>query len=85
MKFMGDIPFSIYFDLETTTGRKVHNIDKDATFYLVSYAFVVAFYLSLNIEKICVVRSFNHTFKKLNDASNLSDEMLPYIDLTTTR
>ena len=85
MKFMGDIPFSIYFDLETTTGNKVYNFDEDATLYPVSYAFVVAFHLSLNIEKRPVVRSFNHTFEQLNDMSYLSDEMLPYIDPIMTR
>ena len=85
MKFMGDMLFSIYFDLKTPTGKKVHNFDEDTTFYPVSYAFVVTFFLSLNIEKIPIVRSFNHTFEQLNDVSYLSDEMLPYIDPMTTR
>ena len=31
MKFMGDLPFSIYFDLETTTGKKFYNFDEGAT------------------------------------------------------
>ena len=84
MKFMGDIPFSIYFDLETTTGKKIYNFDEDATLYPASYAFLVAFHPSLNIEKIPIVRSFDHTFEQLNDVSYLSDEMLPYIDLITT-
>ena len=69
MKFMGDLPFSIYFDLETTTGKKVYNFDEDATLYPVSYAFVITFHPSLNIEKISVVRSFNPTFEQLNDVS----------------
>ena len=85
MKFMVDFPFLIYFDLKTTTGKKVFNFDEDATLYPVSYAFVVAFYPFLNIEKISVVRSFNHTFEQLNDVSYLSDKMLPYIDLIITR
>ena len=50
----------------------------------VSYAFVVAFHSSLNIEKIPVVRSFDDTFEQLNDVSHLSDEMLFYIDPITT-
>ena len=69
MKFMGDLPFSTYFDLETTAGKKVYDFDEDPTLYLVSYAFMIAFYPSLNIEKISVVRSFNHTFEQLNDVS----------------
>ena len=69
MKVMGDIPFSIYFDLKTTTAKKVYNFDEDATLYPVSYAFVVAFCQPFNIEKIPIVRSFNHTFKQLNDVT----------------
>ena len=72
---MGDPPISIYFDLETTTGEKVYNFDEYTTLYLVSYAFVIAFHLSLNIEKIWVVRSFNYTFEQLNDVIYLKDEM----------
>ena len=74
---MGDVPFSIYFDFETTCGKKVYNFDKDVTLYPVSYAFVVAFHLSLNLDRIFVVRSFNHTFDQLNDVGYLLDEMLP--------
>ena len=55
MKLMGDLPFTIYFDLEATTGKKVYNFDEDATWYPVSYAFVIAFHPSLNIEKESVV------------------------------
>ena len=53
--------------------------------YLVSYAFVIAFHPSLNIEKISAVRSFNHTFEQLNDVSYLKDEVLPFVDPITTR
>ena len=51
MKFMGDLPFFIYFDLETTTGKKVYDFDEDATLYPVSYAFVLSFHPLLNTEK----------------------------------
>ena len=85
MKFMGDLPFSIYFDLETTTDKKVYNFDEGATLYPVSYAFVITFHPSLKIEKVSVVRSFNHTFEQLNDVSYLKDGMLPSVYPTTTR
>ena len=74
---MGDVPFSIYFDFENTCGKKVYNFDKDVTLYPVSYAFVVAFHPSLNLDRIFVVRSFNHTFDQLNDVGYLLDEMFP--------
>ena len=79
IKFMGDLPLSIYFDLETTTGKKVYNFGKDATLYPVSYTFVMAFHPSLNNERIPVIRSFNHSFEQLNDVSYLKDEMLPFV------
>ena len=49
IKFMGDLPFSIYFDFQTTLGKKIYNFDEESTFYLVSYPFVVAFHPPLNI------------------------------------
>ena len=72
MKVMGDIPFSIYFDLKTTAAKKVYNFDEDATLSPVSYAFVVAFHHPFNNEKIPIVRSFNHTFKQLNDVTRVA-------------
>lgn len=75
VKFVGDLPFSIYFDFETTAGKKVYHFDKDATLFPASCALVTT---SLNIDKIFVVRSFNHKFDQLNDAGYLSSEILPY-------
>ena len=49
IKFMGDLPFSIYFDFQTTLGKKIYNFDEESTFSLVSYPFVVAFHPPLNI------------------------------------
>ena len=85
MKFLGGLPFSIYFDLETTAGKKVCNFDEDATLHPISYAVLIAFHPALNIEKMSVVRSFNHTFQQLNNVSYLKDKMLPFIDRITTR
>ena len=44
MKFMGDPPFSIYFDFEATSGKKIYNFNENSFLYLVSYSFVVAFH-----------------------------------------
>ena len=85
MKFMGDLPFSIQFDFETASGKKIYNFDEDSTLYPVSYAFVATFHPNLNIEKIFVVRIFNNTFEQLNDVGYLSNEMLPYLDPITAR
>ena len=85
MKFMGDLPFFIYFDFETTSGKKIYNFDQESNLYPVSYAFVVVFHPDLNIEKIFVVRSFNHCFEHLNDVGYLSNEMLPYFNPITAK
>ena len=61
------------------------NFDEDATLYPVSYAFVVAFHPRLNLGRIFVIRSFNHTFDQLSDVGYLLDEMLPYYDPVTVR
>ena len=49
VKFMGDLPFDVYFDFETTCGKQTYNSDDDASMYPVSYTFVVAFHPSLII------------------------------------
>ena len=82
---MGDVPFSIYFDFETTCSKKFCNFDEDATLYPVSYEFVAAFNLSLNLDRIFVVRSFNDTFDQLNNVGYLLDEMLSSHDPITVR
>ena len=82
---MGDLPFAIYFDFETTSGKKIYNFEEDCSLYPVSYSFVVVFHPCLNLVKIFVVRSFNHSFESLVDVGYLSEEMLPYCDLITAR
>ena len=84
-EFMSDLPFAIYFDFETTLGKKNYNFEEDCALYPVSYSLVVAFYPCLNLEKIFVVRSFNHSFESLSDVGYLSEELLPYFDPITAR
>ena len=53
--------------------------------YPIYYAFVVIFNPCLNLDRIFVVRSFNHTFEQLNDDSYLSNEMLKFFDPVTAK
>ena len=80
MKLKGDLPFSIYFGFENTTGKKVCSFDYEAILQPVSFVFVIVFNPSLNIGKIWTVISFNHTFVQLNDVSYLKDEMSPFVN-----
>ena len=71
--FMEDLPFSINFDLETTCGKKIYEFQEAAEMFPISYAFIVEFNLCLNLDRVFVVRSFNHTF------------MLKFFDPVTSR
>ena len=54
--------------------------------YPVSYCFLVAFHLSLDLNKITVVlRSFSDSFEQLNDISYLSDKVIRYFDPITAK
>ena len=83
VKFMDDLSFAIYFDFETTCGKKAYNFDDDISMYPVSYAFAVAFHPSLNLDRVSVVKSFNHAFDQLNSMGYLLDEMLSCFDPIT--
>ena len=86
-RFMGEQPFAIYFDLETTCGKKeFYNVEKsDNGMYPVYYCFIVAFHPSLDLDKITVLRSFNDSFEQLNDISYLPNEMIRYFDHITVK
>ena len=84
---MGDLPFMMYFDLETTCGRKLfeHALDPVRTMYPVSYCFIVAFNPSLHLNKITELRSFNDSAEQLADVSYLTNEIIVYRDHMTTK
>ena len=64
---LGDVPFSIYFDFETTTGSVVFF---DAKMYVVSYCMVVALYPELDIPRICIFRSYDQHTDQLTSLSH---------------
>ena len=63
VRFMGEPPFAVYFDLETTSGKKIYEFHQEVEMYPVSYAFVIVFNPYLKLDRISVVRSFNHSFQ----------------------
>ena len=83
VKFMGDLPFSIYFDLETTFEKKIYELEEAAKMYPISYAFFVAFNPCLNLNGIFAERNFNHTFEQLNYISYLFNKKLKFLDPVT--
>ena len=54
-RYLGDVPFTVYFDFETTTGSLTFS---DPKMYVISYCPIYAFHPSLNLDKIVILRSF---------------------------
>ena len=52
---MSDLPFTVYFYFETTTGDRVTD---DKRMFAISYCQIYAFHLPLNVGKIVIFRSF---------------------------
>ena len=63
---IGDLPFAIYYDFETTTGSTVFF---DAKMYVVSYCIVVAFHPSLNLPHLFIYRAYDQTKEELESVS----------------
>ena len=81
-KYMGDLPFSVYFDFETTTGDAVFFHSK---MYVVSYCMIVSFNKSLNFDKMVIFRSYQQTAVELYDISHFKHEHVPFFDQLTLR
>ena len=67
-KNLGDRPFTVYYDFETTTGSIVFF---DAKMYVMNYCMIVAFHPELKIARLVIFReNFNKTtLKQLEDAA----------------
>ena len=81
-KYMGDLPFSIYFDFETTTGDAVFF---DSKMFVVSYCMIVSFNRSLNFPKMLIYRSYQPAAHELDDISNFRQEHVPFFYQVTLR
>ena len=55
-KKIGDLPFAIYYDFETTTGSVLFF---DAKMYVVSYCIIIAFHPDLNLPRLYIYRSYD--------------------------
>ena len=70
-KYLGDVPFTVYFDFETTTGDTVFF---DPKMFVVSYYQIYSFHLSLNFEKIAIFRSFQQSAEEIYNLSHFKQE-----------
>ena len=79
---MGDLPFSVYFDIETATGNAVFF---DSKMYVVGYCMEVSFNKSLNFDKTVIYRSYQKTADQVDDISHFRQEHVPLFDQVTLR
>lgn len=61
-KYLGDVPFTVYFDFETTKCDFVFSNPKT---FIVSYCQIYSFYQSLNLDEIVIFRSFQQNPENL--------------------
>ena len=65
-KYMGVVPFSVYFDFETNTGDAVFF---DSKMYVMSYCMIFSFNKVLYFDKIVIYRSFQQCSRTLQFGS----------------
>ena len=72
--------FTVYFYFETTTGDDQTG---DSRMYLINYFHMYTFYLSLNFEKLVVLRSFQQSPKELSSLNHITNDQIQFSDRTT--
>ena len=70
-KYLGDMPFTVYFDFETATGNSAFS---DPKMYVISYCQIHTFHPSLNLDKIVIFRSFQQKPDEIYDLSHFKKE-----------
>ena len=66
---IGDLPFAIYYDFETTTGSAGFFYAK---MYVISYCIVVVFHPDLNLPHMFIYRSYDQTEDDLESMEHFS-------------
>ena len=59
---IGDVPFSIYYDFETTTGSAIYT---NAKVHVVSYCMIVAFHAELKMPPLVIYRASDQNLPQL--------------------
>ena len=81
-RYMGDFPFTVYFDFETTTGDSV--IDGKRMF-VISYCQICAFHPALNVGKIVIFRSFQQNADEINSLDHFQQGHVKFFDPVTIK
>ena len=67
---IGDLPFAIYYDFETTTGSGIFH---DAQMFVVSYCIVVAFHPDLKKPHMVIYRPFDQGMSEVESLQHFLD------------
>ena len=73
---MGDLPFTVYFDFETTTGDDIMNNPK---MFVISYCQIYAFHPDLKLNKIVIFRSFQQNAEEIYSLDHFLKNMLDFL------
>ena len=79
---MGDFPFTVYFDSETTTGDSVTD---DKKMYVISYCQIFVFHQALNLEEVVIFRSFQQKFEEINSLDHFLQDHVRFFDIITIK
>ena len=66
---ISDLPFSVYYDFETTTGSAIY---ADAKIYVVSYCMIVAFHAELKMPPLVIYRACDQSLPELRSLEYLN-------------
>ena len=80
-KYLGDLPFTVYFDFERTTGG--NSVFIDSSMHVISYCQIYSFHSPLNLDKIVIFRSYQQTAEQIYDLSHLKNEHASFLNKTT--
>lgn len=79
-RHLGDVPFTVYVDFETTTGDAFFFEPK---MFVISYCQIYTFQPKINLEKIVKFRGFQQSALEIYDLSNFKQEHVPFFDKAT--
>ena len=81
---IADVPFSVYYDFETTTGSAIYT---DAKIYVVSYCMIVAFHAELKMLLLVIYWASDQSLPELRslDYLNQVKNNFLYIAITTKK
>ena len=79
-KYSEDVPFTIYFDFETSTGDSVIF---DSRMFVVSYCQIYLFHPFLSLDKIVIFWRFQQTVEEIYDLSHFRQEHILLFNKTT--